>query len=202
MLAFPVRTLFVGDVHGCAAALGALVRDAQPDRLILLGDLFAKGPDPLGVWELIVANNAEAVLGNHDARLLEVWDLPGDSAHHRAARVLPPAAHDWTARLPLFLYGLGWIAVHAGLHPLDGVVGTPRSTALTVRRWPDDTADHPFWWQLYARPERVFYGHDAVRGVQIHPHTVGLDSGCVYGGPLSGYLLEEERLIQTERAIG
>jgi hypothetical protein len=47
----------------------------------------------------------------------------------------------------------------------------------------------------------VFYGHDAVRGLQVHPGSVGLDSGCVYGNPLSGFLLEEERVFQVPGSV-
>ncbi len=193
-----MRTLFVGDVHGCTVPLRALIAEARPDRVILVGDLFAKGPDPLGTWRLIQEVGAEAVLGNHDARLLDAWDTPGDSAHHRAARALPEEAHEWTRALPLFLYGPGWIVVHGGLHPIDGVAGTTRIMAITMRRWPDDVVEsNPFWFELWRGPDRVFYGHDAIRGVQLRRNSVGLDSGCVYGKKLSGYLLEEERLIQV-----
>jgi hypothetical protein len=198
-----VRTLFVGDVHGCSGPLRALIAQARPDRLILLGDLFAKGPDPAGVWDIIREYRAESVMGNHDARVLDLWNIPGDSPHQRAAQALPREAEAWIAALPLFLYGPCWIAVHAGLHPTDGVAGTTKRMAVTMRRWPDDRVDdNPFWWRLYTRPERVFYGHDAVRGLQVHPHTIGLDSGCVYGGPLSGYLLEEERVVQVPGNTG
>ena len=194
-----MRTLLVGDVHGCSRTLAALLKEVHPDRVILLGDLFAKGPNPPGVWELIKAWKAEALLGNHDARMLKAWGTEGDSAHHRACRSLDEACRDWLQRLPIFLYGDGWIGVHGGLHPTEGVVGTPRSMALVLRRWPDDSdASNPFWWQLYTGKERVFYGHDAIRGLQLHDRTVGLDSGCVYGNALSGYLLEENRVIQAE----
>ncbi len=193
-----MRTLFVGDVHGCAAQLTALVDRARPDRLVLLGDLWSKGPDPAGVWKIIEERRAEAVLGNHDERMLQVWGTDGDTGHHRACRALPSAARDWAARLPLFLYGEGWVAVHAGVHPELGPAGTARRTALTVRRWPnDDDPERPFWWQLYRGAPRVFYGHDAMRGVQIHPRTVGLDSGCVYGNVLSGWVLETDELVQA-----
>lgn len=195
-----MRTLLVGDVHGCPSALDRLLAACRPDRTILLGDLFAKGPDPRGVWDRIVAEGMEAVLGNHDARMLKCWRDPGgDSAHHAACRALPDAARAWTEALPLFLHGDGWSAVHAGVNPEVGCEGTERKTALVVRRWPDDAnPDNPFWWQIYRGPRRIFYGHDAMRGVQIHPHSVGLDSGCVYGHPLSGWLLEDDRLVQVE----
>lgn len=194
-----MRTLFVGDVHGCAAPLRALIRAARPDRLVLLGDIFAKGPDPRGVWEVIRDHDTAAVLGNHDARLLDVWGTAGASAHHRCWPLLPDDAQAWTAALPLTLTGDGWRAVHAGVDPHAGFAATPRRQILTMRRWPDDADElNPFWFELYQGPERVYYGHDAMRGVQIHPHSVGLDSGCVYGGLLSGMVLETGELVQVD----
>ncbi|MYI63049.1 MAG: hypothetical protein F4105_15630, partial [Gemmatimonadetes bacterium] len=69
-----MRTIFVGDVHGCAAEFEtflAKVGYSDRDRLLLAGDAFARGPDPLAVWQLIRETEAEMVLGNHDARLLK-----------------------------------------------------------------------------------------------------------------------------------
>ena len=44
----------------------------------------------------------------------------------------------------------------------------------------------------------MLYGHDAKRQLQDHrPHTLGLDSGCVYGFQLTGYLLEEDTLYHV-----
>jgi hypothetical protein len=194
-----MRSLFVGDVHGCADSLRRLLDAAHADRVILLGDIFAKGPDPRGVWDIVRDIRPEAVLGNHDERLLQRWEGPEDTVHFRAALQLPDEARAWLEGLPLFLHGDGWLAVHAGVHPFEGERGTTRRQALVLRRWPDDAdPEHPFWWQLYERSTRVFYGHDALRGVQHHRRTVGLDSGAVYGGALSGFILEEGRVLQTE----
>ena len=41
------------------------------DILYLTGDAFARGPNPLGVWQTIVKSQAKMVLGNHDVRLRE-----------------------------------------------------------------------------------------------------------------------------------
>lgn len=193
-----MRTLLVGDVHGCAASLDALHRLAAPDRVILVGDIFAKGPDPLGVWSFIQRTGASAVLGNHDAKLLKVWGTPGDSSHHRAARLLPPECRAWIEALPLAIEEDGWIVVHAGVHPEAGLAGTSRAQRLTMRRWPDDQdLENPFWWQLWRGPERVYYGHDAMRGLQVHEHSVGLDTGAVYGGTLSGIVRETDELYEV-----
>ncbi len=199
-----MRTLLVGDVHGCADPLQALLDAANPDLVVLLGDIFAKGPDPVGVWRIIQAYKARAILGNHDAKLLDVWDQPGESRHHTCARMLPPEARTWINRLPLSLgpEDLGvsgdWIAVHAGVHPTLGLPGTSRKQLLNLRRWPDDAdLDNPFWWQLYTGSQIVYYGHDAVRGLNVRDRTVGLDSGCMYGGRLSGIILETGHVLQV-----
>lgn len=197
-----MRTLFVGDVHGCARALDALVTRARPDRLILLGDLFTKGPDPKGVWARVAAWKPECVMGNHDARMLRVWEDPDGGRAHEVARRLPDAARTWLAERPSFLTGehagQPWVAVHGGLNPTLGVPGTDPIHAYLMRRWPDDDdRDNPFWWQLWARSERVFYGHDAMRGLQLRRRTIGLDTGCCYGQALTGYVLEEEEVHQV-----
>lgn len=193
-----MRTLLVGDVHGCSGPLAALVREAKPDALIFLGDVFNKGPDPAGVWEIVRSFDARGVLGNHDARVLGAREGTGVDVHHAAARALPPECFVWLAALPLFLHGDGWTCVHAGVHPTEGVGGTTRRMALTMRRWPDDLDEaNPFWWELYTGANRIYYGHDAVRGLQRRPSTLGLDTGAVYGGLLSGYILEEDRVVQV-----
>ena len=190
-------TLVVGDVHACAAELAELLSLAGGCELVLVGDLFTKGPDPVGVWEIISSTGARAVLGNHDA-----WML----AHPEKAATmgLPAEAWDWLGKLPLHLRvadpkGGEILVVHAGVHPELGLSGTSRWGLLHMRRWPDDTdPGHPFWWQRYAGVERVLYGHDAVRGLQDHrPLTLGLDSGCVYGNRLTGYLVGADRLLSV-----
>lgn len=190
------RTLFVGDVHGCAEELAALLERAAPTRVVLVGDLFTKGPDPRGVWALVQRYGAEAVLGNHDDWVLERWP-PGER--------LPVEAHEWLAARPLWLRGEGWLCVHAGLPPDREPEQTSREQLLTLRRWPegDEGSRALFWWEQRRGPPLVIYGHDARRGLQDwRPHTLGLDSGCVYGGFLTGYLLEEDSLyVEPARRV-
>ena len=188
-LSLMAGTLFVGDVHGCAAELSALLELAAPTRVILVGDLFTKGPDPAGVWALVQAWAMEAVRGNHDQAVLAQGGHPD----------LPPAALDWLAALPFTLEGPGWLVVHGGLVPEDPAGTTPHQ-AMNLRQYPGAESD-PFWWELIEDPRLIIYGHDARRGLQDHrPRTLGLDSGCVYGKTLTGYLLEEDRLIQVPAA--
>jgi hypothetical protein len=185
-------TLVVGDVHGCGAELAALLRLAGDCDLVLVGDIFTKGPQPAQVWSIIEATGARATLGNHDLWMLEHRATCGEMG-------LPDAAFDYLAALPTTLALPGALVVHAGLHPELREAGTPRSMALHLRRWPDDRdRAAPFWWERLAPGPLVIYGHDAARGLQDHrPRSLGLDSGCVYGGRLSGYLLEADQLLSV-----
>ena len=45
------------------------------------------------------------------------------------------------------------------------------------------------WGQVYAGPEHIVFGHNARKLPQLHPFATGLDTGCVYGGRLTGMLL-------------
>jgi hypothetical protein len=188
------RTLVVGDVHGCADELAELIRRTSPDRLVLVGDLFTKGPDPRGVWKIIAASSCDAVLGNHDAAVLKQWG--------GGWKGLPKAARKWLAARPLTLEGPTWTVVHGGLHPTRGAEGTTRKMALNMRRFPDGSKPtHAFWWEGFTSKKVVVYGHDARRGlVDRRPYTLGLDTGCVYGGALTGWLVEEDRLVQVPAA--
>src|SRR5690242_6578364 len=69
-----VRTVIVGDVHGCASELAALldaVAFSSGDRLVFVGDLVARGPDSLGVLDIARRTGAIVVRGNHEQKLLD-----------------------------------------------------------------------------------------------------------------------------------
>jgi serine/threonine protein phosphatase 1 len=71
------RFIAIGDVHGCSAALAALVRAIEPpalDTLVFLGDYIDRGPDSGGVLEQVIALKQRCIvvplLGNHEEMLL------------------------------------------------------------------------------------------------------------------------------------
>src|SRR5436309_3143545 len=72
-----MRTLAIGDIHGCLRALDALLDqvDPQPDDLVMiLGDYVDRGPDSKGVLERILGLRGRcrcvALKGNHDLMML------------------------------------------------------------------------------------------------------------------------------------
>jgi serine/threonine protein phosphatase 1 len=72
-----MRTLAIGDIHGCSQALRALldvVRPGPGDQVITLGDYVDRGPDSYGVVEQLLAlhrgGRLVALRGNHEDMML------------------------------------------------------------------------------------------------------------------------------------
>ncbi len=51
------------------------------------------------------------------------------------------------------------------------------------------------WDEFYPGPVLVVHGHWATRGAYRGRYTLGLDSGCVYGGALTAWCQQEDRLV-------
>ncbi len=215
-----MQTVFIGDIHGCAEEFSELLGEVEfrtgIDRLLLTGDAFARGPDPQGVWRTIRETGAKMVLGNHDDRLLRHLRLVRDGReseiakpnHREAVNRVKAIAEDlleWLEEAPLCIDEPEFLLVHAGVNPRTGLGGTTREEFLTIRTWPPNgTTIGPRWHEDYPADEKLLiFGHDAPGGLVNRrrddgtPHVIGLDSGCVYGGALSAYILEDDRIIQV-----
>lgn len=53
------------------------------------------------------------------------------------------------------------------------------------------------WDTFHAGPSLVVHGHWASRGHYRGAHTLGLDSGCVYGGRLTAWCQDEDRIVSV-----
>ena len=72
------HTIAIGDIHGCSAALDALLDAIRPhpeDVIVTLGDSINRGPDSRGVVERLMDLGRRyrlvPLLGNHEQMLLE-----------------------------------------------------------------------------------------------------------------------------------
>jgi bis(5'-nucleosyl)-tetraphosphatase (symmetrical) len=159
----------VGDVHGCARELSELIKKAKEKisqfQLILVGDLFTKGPDPVGVYELIQEHKAICIKGNHDWALWSsivqaqrrgveslsehtqqtlhliryhkrgVFDLLSNLPHVLTTNVVPRVTRKQWEQ------DFPLVIVHAGVDPTLGFKGSTERMLLTARyvRWDSST---------------------------------------------------------------
>ena len=217
------RTIVVGDIHGCLDELQRLLAKAgyqRGERLVFAGDMIAKGPDSAGVLQLAREAGALAVIGNHDDRVLLARAVALGTAqppekgirreHQKVAEALTAADWEFLLGLPPFLRlgpeGPGdadTVVLHAGAVPGIPLEKQTREHLTTMRSIddrgkPTKRIEGRPWASLWQGPERIIFGHDALRGLQQYRLTVGLDTGCVYGNRLTALILPERRLVSVE----
>lgn len=64
-----MRLAFLSDIHGNAVALDAVLDDIEkknPDKIIVLGDISYRGPEPKRALELVKSLNTDVIKGNAD----------------------------------------------------------------------------------------------------------------------------------------
>jgi len=70
-----MRFLCISDIHGHAAALDAVIKEADGlgwDQLVACGDLCFPGPAPLAVWKTLLGHRALCVQGVGDRALAQI----------------------------------------------------------------------------------------------------------------------------------
>ncbi len=208
------RTIAIGDVHGCASEFEELLTalELEPeDRVIQVGDLVNRGPDSHRVIELAREYKVEAILGNHELRLLKARqkNKPSLLKDYDHSTLQQLTADDWAylEAMPKFLYDatINTVIVHGGFLPnepwqtqaLDLITSiqvidkkgkaAKRSDAPNAAPWADSWHGNPF----------VIYGHTPRPNVLERPGSIGIDTGCVYGGHLTAYIIEEKSLVEV-----
>jgi diadenosine tetraphosphatase ApaH/serine/threonine PP2A family protein phosphatase len=120
-----MRIALLSDIHGNREALTACLDHAgrnQVDRFVFLGDYVGYGADPVFVIETVmehVARGAVALLGNHDAAVLEPDPRMTDAAFTAMEWTrdrLGPAHRAFIEGLRLSYEDNGRLYVHANAH--------------------------------------------------------------------------------------
>lgn len=209
------RVIAIGDVHGCHAELKELIELLAPtgdDQIVFLGDLVNRGPDSHAVLEQARALRARALLGNHELRLLTARRTGDESAlkddDRRTLRQLTPG--DWTfiENMALFhhLPEYDTVLVHGGFLPGQAWQTQPASVVTRIQvvdrdgrpRKRAEVPHAPFWADLWKGPPFVVYGHTPRHDVHERSTSLGIDTGCVYGGRLTACILPERKLVQVK----
>ncbi len=190
-----MRTIAIGDIHGCVKALQALIDVIEPtsqDRLVFLGDYVDRGPDSKGVIDLLLSIETLChtvfLLGNHEIMFrgvlgglaADLWLQIGGkqtvTSYGGLLSSVPPQHVDFLYRLKPHFETEHHLFVHANY-----------SAHLPMSEQPEQAL---FWDHLtdyvpapHHSGKHVFLGHTPQLGGEVgcYPHLTCLDT-CCFGG--------------------
>ena len=210
-----MRTLAIGDIHGCNTALTHLLREVQPiidDRIIFLGDYIDRGPASRQVIETLLelkrACSAVFLRGNHEVMILDarenflksnIWQSYGglDTAFSYGSKSgqdcevsIPDSHWEFFEQTARSFETERHIFVHACLDPEL------------------DLADQPDWllfWEYFERIQphksgkRVICGHSVQHSGRIKDKGFAacIDTGAAVGGWLTCLDVESGKYWQA-----
>lgn len=208
--------IVVGDIHGMAQKLEALLKiiedwraahyPDEPYRLIFLGDYVDRGPQSREVLDRVrdlQRDGAICLRGNHEALMIGSID-----SNASLQTFLQNGGDRTTASLgttDAFLKAVAWMwtlphcfeddlhfFVHAGIRPNAPLDEQSEQDLLWIRK---PFLDHPGPFTKY-----IVHGHSPTILLPDHsprphvlPHRCNLDTGAVYGGPLSAGVFTDEQ---------
>lgn len=217
----------VGDVHGCAATLDALLSKVDPtpeDHLVFVGDYIDRGPNSKRVIERLLElreqQSCTFLRGNHEALMLDYLGAGDDQAaatnalrlwqRNGGGYTLESYADERTVHLPeahiafvrsteLYHETPGFFFVHAGLKP-----------GRTIEENVEDGDDRTFLWERgHLEAEALAWEKPVVCGHTPQPEPINrekliaIDTGCVYHqrpglGRLTAVRLPEREFVSVE----
>ena len=203
------RTIVVGDLHGCYDELMDLldkVSFASEDRLICVGDLITKGPKNREVLDRFMTDpQFTSVIGNHDLALRRRWNgekfklKESQKPTHKELKKDKERYVPFLNSLP-FTIDLGThLVVHAGLRPGLEFHSQTTEDMTELRSLGEDRASRKGtpWYDVYDGEKIVLFGHWPSQEPRRGKKAIGLDTGCVYGGQLTAYIVETGELTSV-----
>ncbi|MEC4813852.1 MAG: metallophosphoesterase [Scytonema sp. PMC 1069.18] len=202
-----MRTIVIGDIHGCYAELLQLlakVEITEDDYLVSLGDIVDRGADSVQVYDYLKNRpNTIVLMGNHERKHLrqtlsysqEIVKLQfGD----RYGEFL-----EWVSNLPYYYETESAILVHAGLEngvPIaqqreEVLCGCTAGEKHLQKRYGDTD-----WSELYTGMKPVIFGHCVIgdRPLIIENKAYGIDTGACHGGKLTALILPSFDIVQVQ----
>lgn len=215
-----MRRFAIGDIHGCRKTFEKLLTQINLQRgdiVFLLGDLIDRGPDSVGVLDVVLSLQSEGfdlrpLRGNHEQLLLDalsddealrVWKGNGGYATLQEFGVahpseLPERYLRLFSALPLIVQTPGYVLVHAGLDfgMADPLSETSQSDLLWTRDYKVD--------QSKIAGLTLVTGHNVTPFFEIEKslttNHIKLDNGChrrleMSQGALVGLDLDLRKLL-------
>jgi len=198
----------IGDIHGCARTLDALLERLAPgpdDHLVFVGDYIDRGPNSKGVIDRLLKLRDEArctfLRGNHEELFLnyldegefDIWSYNGGTATLDSYAVpgegfvIPEDHVTFIRGTEMYLDSEDFFIVHAGLRPDRTIEENLRLNDPMVFLWERGHLrmdDDELPWE-----KPVVCGHTPVPEVINRELLINIDTGCVYYmRPTLGYL--------------
>ncbi|MDR2461031.1 MAG: serine/threonine protein phosphatase [Deltaproteobacteria bacterium] len=203
------RIFAVGDIHGCRQKLDLLLDklDWNPENeeeLVFLGDYIDRGPDSFGVVETVLSLKQEyprlvtTLKGNHEQMFINFITGQDDISLQQNGVPMTMRSYDKNSPFPVshFQFYLSleryyqtedFIFVHAGLRPGVPLDLQTEEDCLWIR--------NDFLHSEFDFGKTIVFGHTPFREPFILPGRAGLDTGAVFGGPLTCMEVSTGRLI-------
>jgi serine/threonine protein phosphatase 1 len=203
------RTIVVGDIHGCYDELIELLEKANisdKDRVVSVGDLVTKGPKNREVLQLFMTDERfSTVIGNHDLALRRRWLGEEIDLKHSQKDVYKELKGEKDAYLAYFctlpfIIDLGThLVVHAGLRPNVELHSQTTGDLTRIRTLGADreSEEGTPWYHVYYGDKVVLFGHWPAPEPRRGKKAIGLDTGCVYGKHLTGYIIETDEFVSV-----
>lgn len=209
----PGRVYAIGDIHGCATALGTLIDAIDPrpeDTIVTLGDYVDWGPDSRSVIHQLIELSGRCrlvpILGNHEEMLLNAlesdsalrsWlDFGGEqtmlSYPYDGTNIIDPAHVEFLRGCRDFHEDDGFIFAHANVDPDLPMDGQP---SLKLRwEFLDPAIQRP-----HASGNTVIVGHTPQTGGEVLDlgFLLCIDTDCSRGGWLTALEAKNGELIQA-----
>lgn len=214
-----MRTIVIGDIHGCVEEFRQIIDRvgfvSGRDRVVSVGDIIDKGPDPIGAVRFAREIGCQMVMGNHEEKFLR-WRknerARKATGRENQMRVSPKKAETWAAfsdedeawiaSAPWMMQVAGFVVVHAGMMPGVAISEQKRDVAIRIRRvaggrFSEESGAVP-WSEVWDQPHNVIVGHEihSMTDVRVDSTATGhrvwsIDTGCVQGGRMSAMVIEE-----------
>ena len=192
------RTIAIGDIHGCSAALDALldaISLSPSDTLVTVGDYVDRGPDSKGVIDRLIALrekvNLVTLMGNHEEMMLDVLERrqePYGWLNHGGVQTMEsygfagdlkcvPESHmEFLRQLVPFYENETHFVVHANYEPSLALADQPTEYLRWIKLTERMPAPH-----INGKVAVVGHTHERQGNVVRTPHLICIDTYC-YGG--------------------
>ncbi len=214
----------IGDIHGCAQSLDALLDRIEPspdDHLLFVGDYIDRGPDSKGVIDRLLDLREDVpctfLRGNHEAMMIEyldtgafsLWRMNGgvstlQSYMGNNSEINIPTAHaKFVRETKLYHETDDFFFVHAGLKPDRTIEENLQNADEEVLLWERGHLEA----SGVAWEKPVVCGHTPQPDPIDREKLILIDTGCVYHmqpgmGRLTAVYLPERRFIDVPYADG